>query len=103
MRGPRDKTEVRALLDPGISLLAICTKISRGGSPYFILVVEESEATFIIDEVDGKRIQGRKVIVDYMRGQDRVCADRLVARWGHQGKFPHIHGNLISLFCRKKR
>ena len=72
-RGPQSKFEVRnvARWQDG-DLLAICTKTSRGGKLYYILVVPERIAGQIVDEINDTVYNGRTIKMQYanVRGLD---------------------------------
>ena len=76
MSGPQSKFEVRdvarMLKHQQGSLLAICPKISPGGTLYYILVIREPFAGKIVDEIDGLVYEGRTMRALYAddRGLD---------------------------------
>ena len=76
MSGPQTKFEVREvarmLKHQQGSLLAICPKISPGGTLYYILVIREPFAGKIVDEIDGLVYEGRTMRALYAddRGLD---------------------------------
>ena len=72
LNGPKNKYEVRDLIDWKGDLLAICPKFSHGGRKYFILVVNRAPVDQIVREINCMPYKGRTMSCQYAneRGLD---------------------------------
>ena len=72
LNGPKNKYEVRDLIDWKGDLLAICPKFSHGGRKYFILVVNRAPVDQIVREINCMPYKGRTMSCQFAneRGLD---------------------------------